>query len=412
MGKTDLQASPQSERPLNNAERVEHRRAVRTLREYRKQPSRLKARAAASSARPGVVTGLKVSATTTGSVSLDWAAAKGITPVRFTTSRGGISAASTTYSHSTVSGLACGQTYQFKVIAVSAAGRQSNAASVTGTTAKCPVAAAVAPRPSTTTTTAATPPTTTTPTIPPTTPPVTTTPPTTPSTNTFAQLRTADMAQASEALPHGITYDFAYHPRLSAGLNAGGYTAFTGWGQLYECASGNPQPAARVEIRDIQSWIKSKSTGAWRVVQQSTATDGGAYSESFVNNTSKTSDAVTLSSGSTSVTAGGGYNYHFWPKTSRVSIDPNDVAGVITNARYRLVPGTYDPTKPSPCYVLSMGADYWSAVNAQWNQLLTNRDVGIGRFKRVDSDWRTGTMSTAVGAEVVTPAGSTAGEYR
>ena len=396
-------AKSSSERPLNATERQERKRANRAIASYRKQKRSARPRAAGQ--LPATPTALHVTAVTTTSASLDWTAPPGgAAAVRFITYSDGVNVASTIFSHSTIAGLKCGQAYKFTVVAVSAAGRRSKATDpLTATTANCTTSATPPAAPTTTTPDPVAP-------APVAPDPVAPTP--TPTASTFAQVLASDMSAASESIPHGITYDFAYKPRLSAGINPGGYTAFTGWGQLYECASGNPQPAARVEIRDIQSWIKSRATGAWKLVQQSTGTDGGAYSESFVDNASKPADATNLPSGSTSVTAGGGYNYHFWPKTARLSINPDDIAGVITNARFRFAPGTVDPAKPSPCYTLSMGADYWSALTAAWNQFLTNRDVGIGRFKRVDAEWRTGTMSASPGTELPVPAGSTAVEYR
>jgi hypothetical protein len=218
------------------------------------------------------------------------------------------------------------------------------------------------------------------------------------------------MTLPSEAVPHGITYEFAYHPRLGSG--PGSFTAFTAWGQLYECGSGNPQAGARVEIRDIEGWIKSRSTGAWTRVQQSIGTGGGAFIEDYVNNVTKAPDAVHTPSGSMSVRAGGGYNYHFWPTSGRASINPGDVAAVITTVRARLLPGTFSSSGPAPCYVLSVGADYWSSLTAGWSQFTTNKDVGIGRFKLVDPNWRLYTMSTTSAGNLPAATTGSAAEVR
>jgi hypothetical protein len=226
----------------------------------------------------------------------------------------------------------------------------------------------------------------------------------------LGQLLAADMNLPSETLPHGITYEFAYHPRL--GGSPGGYTAFTAWGQLYECGSGNPQPSARIEIRDIEGWIKSRTTGAWTRVQQSVGTGGSAFVEDFVGNVSKAPDAVTTPSGSMSVRAGGGYNYHFWPTSGRASINPADVGGVVTTVRARLLPGTFSAGGPAPCYVLSMGGDYWSSLTAGWSQFTTNKDVGIGRFKLVDANWRLFTMSTTSAGNLPAATTGSAAEVR
>jgi hypothetical protein len=229
----------------------------------------------------------------------------------------------------------------------------------------------------------------------------------------LTQLLHDDMRLRSEKRPHGTHADWASHPRVRAGTNPRAYTAFTTWGQLYECASGNPQPAARVEIRDIEGWIQSKSTGAWVRVQRSVGTGGGAYREDYANNDSHNADAKTLPGGATSAAAGGGYNYHFWPTDGRVSINPADIGAVVTTVRARLAPGTFSTTGRAPCYVISMGADYWRGLESQWNRFSTNKDVGIGRFKRVDGKWRLFTMSTPVsGGPLPTPTVGTRQELR
>jgi hypothetical protein len=218
------------------------------------------------------------------------------------------------------------------------------------------------------------------------------------------------MRLPSEAVPHGINYPFAFRPRL--GGSPGSYTAYMAWGQLYECASGNPQGAARVEIRDIEGWVKSRGAGAWRRVQQSTGTGGAAFAENFVNNVSKAADVLPATSGGTSVRVGGGYNYHFWPTGGRAPIDPSDVGAVASSVRARLAPGTYSATGSAPCYVLSMGADYWKNASSAWNQFATNKDAGIGRFKRVDRNWRLYTMSTSSGGSLPSPTIGAADELR
>ena len=37
-------------------------------------------------------------------------------------------------------------------------------------------------------------------------------------------------------------------------------------------------------------------------------------------------------------------------------------------------------------YLLCMGADYWTTLDASWSNFTTNGDVGIGRFKYVRPD--------------------------
>ena len=203
-----------------------------------------------------------------------------------------------------------------------------------------------------------------------------------------------DMTLGSEVTPHGATYKWASKPRVNMGNNPGSWQAFVNWGQLYECSTGNPQPAARVELRDMDAWIKSKATGQWAPVAAALAPKGNWYVEDYVNNVSKVSDAFTLPDGGLSVRAGDGYNFHFWTPNGKIAINNTDIGGVIVSFRAKLVPETVSSALPAPCYVASAGADYWQYLDSSWSNFNSNGDVGIGRFKRVDSSWRLFTMST------------------
>lgn len=390
-----IAASPGvSSSPSSKRERVERKRALSAIRRARSRGR------AARSVRPGVPRSLRQVDATTGSVTLDWEAPRsGAVAVRYGIYRGDTLVATAAYSNATIARLTCGQSSSYTVVAIGATGRRSSPAGpVSAATSACATATSSAPSP-------AAPPTATAAVASSSTPNLTL-----PGQPTFADVLRSDMSLLSELLPHGISYDFAYRPRLGAGADAGSYQAFTAWGQLYECSTGNPQPAARVEIRDIQAWVKSRASGAWNKVQQTARVDGSAFAESFVNNASKPADAYAIAGGGTSVTAGGGFNYHFWPQSTRVSIAPGDVGAVITSVRARLVSGSYGGG-PAPCYVLSMGADYWSTASAAWNQFQTNADVGIGRFKRVNAAWRTYTMSTTSSGSLPTPAAQSPAEF-
>lgn len=206
-----------------------------------------------------------------------------------------------------------------------------------------------------------------------------------------------DMRLPHEAAPHGVpgSYDWARKPRVGMGNNPKSFAALTAWGQLYEDARGNPAKNARVQFRGFKAYILSKDE-RWRLVQDASKIGGGAFIEDFKDNVNKAADARLEPDGTTSAVAGGGWNYHFWPASGRVKIDPKDVAGVFVTVQARLIVG--DPAKPddraAARYVLSVGADYWSSVSADWDNFKTNGDVGIGRFKVVTVDWRAFNMTS------------------
>jgi len=206
----------------------------------------------------------------------------------------------------------------------------------------------------------------------------------------------ADMTLPHEGAPHGVptSYDWAIGPRIGYGNKAGAFHALIAWGQLYEDAAGNPAANTRVAIKDIRAYVLSRKTGGWRLVSSTTAVEGGAYREDFAGDVNRPADVRNETDGSISVTAGGGYNYHFWPTSGRVSIDPDDVGGVFTTVQARLVvaePARADD-RAQARYLLCMGADYWTTLDASWSNFTTNGDVGIGRFKYVRPDWQSFNM--------------------
>jgi hypothetical protein len=212
-----------------------------------------------------------------------------------------------------------------------------------------------------------------------------------------------DMVLPHEGKPSGVppSYDWALKPRVGMGNDPANFTAFIAWGQLYEAVEKNPASNTRVEIRNIKAYYLHKKDKKWYLLQQSTKVEGAFYTEDFVDNINKPSDARSESSGGISVTAGKGYNYHFW-SPFRSTIVKENIGGIFTTVQARLI--LNDNSKPddraSAKYLLGMGADYWAKLDSQWDYFKTNGDVGIGRFKYVRSEWRAFNMSTLSATEL------------
>jgi len=213
----------------------------------------------------------------------------------------------------------------------------------------------------------------------------------------------SDPGVPNDAHPDGVPQDYSwYHSAAQPGWMNGPRTdwhAATAWGQVYAVEGWHPEqaPNTRVQLRDDQLWILSKSSGKWTEVQPP-GIQGGAFRSDFGNNgsTGVTTKDETNNGGGLSVTAGNGFNYHFWPG-ARATIDPTDIAGVYSVFQARLV--TDDVTKPDDRaqarYIASGGADYWRSTTAAWaSDWSNNGGINGGRFKTVDSDWKTYSMQT------------------
>jgi hypothetical protein len=206
-----------------------------------------------------------------------------------------------------------------------------------------------------------------------------------------------DMRGQHEGNPAGVpqSYDWAQGPRIGMGNNPpGDWTAMQAWGQIYEDAAGNPASNTRVEIRNLEAYVLSKD-GNWSKVQGTSNFDGAAFRNDFAGNGNQPAQVKQEENGNISVKTGDGYNYHFWPPT-RGSIDPNDIAGIVTTAEARLV--VDDPQKPDDRsearYLMSVGADYWQSKNVGWDNFNTNGDAAMGKLKYVEEDWQKFTMNT------------------
>jgi hypothetical protein len=207
-----------------------------------------------------------------------------------------------------------------------------------------------------------------------------------------------DMQGTNEGRPHGVplSYNWAHGPFIQMGNNANGWKAITAWGALYEAAEGNTAVNTRVNIRNMQSLYLQKSSGKWILLQHTDAPDGAAYVEDFSRNSNKPADIRREPDGTISVTAGEGYNFHFYPP-DRASINPDDIAGVVTLFEARLI--VADPSKPDDRsqarYVATSGADYYPDLTGGWpGNLSYNPGVAGGKVKYVKEAWRFFAMTT------------------
>jgi hypothetical protein len=212
------------------------------------------------------------------------------------------------------------------------------------------------------------------------------------STATQTRLLLSDMSQPSQEMPAGVPswYDWAEHPRahpISSLMRT--FHAFTAWGQLYQCAGARPTPGAEVELRDLQAWALLRGAHQWRRIQFSSDLGGAAFAEDYDGPTVPGRYAASLTA--TSARLVSGHNFHFWPDAGRVDLTASDVAAVTVALEARL---ESKPKAAAPCLALSVGGDMWRSLTATAGGSESG-DVGIGRFKRVESHWRLFTMTTA-----------------
>jgi hypothetical protein len=191
----------------------------------------------------------------------------------------------------------------------------------------------------------------------------------------------------SQGLPEGLTWDKGDYGTTTLTPAPSGFSAVTGWGQVYQEAGASVSPNAAtdtVQIADYTTYVHL-TNGSWVEVQnQAQGGIGGAhYVADFANNANIPLKEQTLSDGSVSLDAPpAGYNDHFWP-TSRGTYTPGTVDGVFVEANMK----TNDP---SANLVAQLGADWWRSSTATFvNGFGNNPAVGGDNLTKLTTQWQT-----------------------
>ena len=193
------------------------------------------------------------------------------------------------------------------------------------------------------------------------------------------------MSGPHEGPLHGIPsyWSWGSHPEVDNPTDSNGYSATTAWGQVYADANA-PEPAqgsVRVELKNMQLYVWSKSGQQWLEPQGTVQVGGAHYVENFADNSSIGVDWRTEPDGGISASMVGGYNLHFWPSTGRGTVNASDVGAVYVTYQARLI----GPDAASAKYLANAGADWWLNTSASWPD---NAQVGEGRFMYLSTAWQ------------------------
>jgi hypothetical protein len=199
------------------------------------------------------------------------------------------------------------------------------------------------------------------------------------------------MKMPHEARPYGIAHSaqfpWADAPMVYNATPPAGMNAMIGFGDIH-LASGAPTPLAgdTAQIRNFKTYLLMAS-GELQLVQNPTTLTGAQYYPDYSNDTNFPAQ-MTNSNGVTSVVLAPDRTFHFFPE-SRVQIDAPNVKGVVVTmeAKVSSPTGSTDPNI-NKTYLMGVGADWWTNVNAQWDNQTTNPGVGDGRYVFMTTDWQ------------------------
>lgn len=206
----------------------------------------------------------------------------------------------------------------------------------------------------------------------------------------FADIIIDDMKLPNEGKPHGVPgYDWETHSvNAESTTFPNGFGAIQGWGDLYVDINGNPATNTRVAIRNFQTWWLSKSTNTWiRAQYEEKSMGGAAFEESY--NGAKDGEIKMIDEYPT-ITAGGGYNFHFWHTEDGWNIpSPGDYKAIVTAFEAKLVkdnPSGTDDRAQAKFLVKSAVDTYVAQNNHGSDGKLPN--FGIGRTKYATTEWK------------------------
>ncbi|MBX3606144.1 MAG: hypothetical protein KF788_12750 [Piscinibacter sp.] len=200
--------------------------------------------------------------------------------------------------------------------------------------------------------------------------------------------------QAPQGVPRG--YDWARGPRVGAGNQPGRFRAATGWGQSFRAEGSRDAAGGTLQVRDLQVLLCVGPERAWQLVQRGPI-EGRQFRADFGGDLSRPPPRFEQAGGVASVVFEPGAAFHFWPAQGRFELPAQPLCGVLVLLQARV---EADRPGGDAGLLLGLGADYWADRQARWDHFRTNRDIAIGRLRRVTPEWRWYGLSTASDADL------------
>ena len=135
----------------------------------------------------------------------------------------------------------------------------------------------------------------------------------------------------------------------------------------------------------MQTWMLR--SGVWTRVQYDSNMSGSAFHEDFTGSATAPY-VVSRSATGTKIRMRDGYNFHFWPAAGRASWSPS-VTSIVVMVKARLI----GQGAQAGCVGLSVGGDYWRTLSGGTNTPTDVTGAAVGRFKRIDGQWRMFSMT-------------------
>lgn len=207
-----------------------------------------------------------------------------------------------------------------------------------------------------------------------------------------------DMLLPHEGVLNGLPsqVDWSEYPRLGWGNNPPlDWFAMIPWGQVYRDTKPFRASNTRIQLRRFQAWHLD-SNDNWVKWMETSDIFGKHYYEDYRDDLNVNAEIRSEDSGGISVSFRDGYNFHFWAKNGRTSMDPSDIKGVWISLEGRLIlndPNMEDDRSQAN-FLLGIGGDYWRSLTVEWDNFQSSGDIAIGRMRYLSNDWESFNMHT------------------
>ena len=148
---------------------------------------------------------------------------------------------------------------------------------------------------------------------------------------------------------------------------------------------------AAVEMRNMRAYIKSRSTGQWKVLGGPVKATGNYWGKpnSGLPALQEVVLGTTATGSSIKVHDNKSYFWHGWWGAGRVAFDPNDIGALFVTLQARMVladPGRTDDRSKAQLGI-QVGADYYLDTSMTFKEGYAPA-VGINRTKKLSNDWQ------------------------
>lgn len=161
------------------------------------------------------------------------------------------------------------------------------------------------------------------------------------------------------------------------------------WLAVFDGVNHNASNVA-VEFRNMRVYIKSRSSGEWKLLGGPAKAMGINYGKPGTGLRPDGEDVVSSSETNSIIRMGDDrrYFWHGWWNAGRRSIEPGNIGAIFVTVQARLVAAdsSGQDQRAKAQLGLQVGADYYLETSTDYGEIAPN--IGISRTKKLTNDWQ------------------------